>query len=42
MPLLLLLSQILVADPQKRCSLADICAHPWFLDKLPAGTLEVN
>ena len=34
--------QILVADPSKRCSLADVCAHPWFLEKLPPGTLEGN
>ena len=30
------LPQILVPDPSKRCSVADIVSHPWFQDKLPS------
>lgn len=37
-----LLRRILVADPARRASIADIQAHPWFRQDLPPGSLEYN
>lgn len=37
-----LLRGLLTADPAKRLTVAQVQAHPWFLQDLPAGALEVN
>ena len=37
-----LLTQMLTADPEKRIRVAGIMQHPWFLQDLPVGTLDVN
>lgn len=37
-----LLRKMLTADPVKRISIAEIQQHPWFLQDLPVGTLDVN
>lgn len=37
-----LLSRLLVADPKTRMRLPEILQHPWFLDALPAGALQMN
>ncbi len=37
-----LISKILVADPQRRATIKDIIAHPWFSKGLPRGVLEMN
>ena len=34
--------RLLVADPQQRLSMQGIKEHPWFLDQLPAGSLQMN
>lgn len=37
-----ILSKILVADPQERLSIREIQQHPWYLQDLPDGVLEMN
>jgi serine/threonine protein kinase len=37
-----LLARLLVADPVKRISLQNILSHPWFLETLPPGALNMN
>ena len=37
-----LLRGLLTADPAKRLTVAQVQSHPWFLQDLPAGALEVN
>lgn len=37
-----LVSKILVADPKKRLTVAEIAAHPWFTQGLSANVLEFN
>jgi len=37
-----LLTRLLVADPDKRISLQGILGHPWFLETLPSGALNMN
>ncbi|KAK9809250.1 hypothetical protein WJX72_012085 [[Myrmecia] bisecta] len=37
-----LMTRVLVADPDKRLSMEEIRAHPWFLHQLPEGALEMN
>ncbi len=37
-----LLAQLLVADPAKRISLADVQRHPWFTRDLPPGVAGMN
>ena len=37
-----LLRGMLVADPARRLTLAQVQAHPWFLEDLPAGVAALN
>ena len=37
-----LLECILVADPEKRITMADIQRHPWFTRDLPEGVAHMN
>jgi serine/threonine-protein kinase SRK2 len=37
-----LLQRILVADPAKRITMADIQRHPWFTRDLPEGVAQMN
>lgn len=37
-----LLSGMLVADPRRRLTLAQVQRHPWFVEDLPAGVAELN
>ena len=37
-----LLSKILVPDPSKRITIAEIQSHPWYLKDLPPGVAEMN
>lgn len=37
-----LLRGLLTANPAKRLTVAQVQSHPWFLQDLPAGALEVN
>ena len=37
-----LLSQLLVADPARRISLAELQRHPWFRRDLPPGVAGMN
>jgi serine/threonine protein kinase len=37
-----LLRRILVPSPRQRYGIKDILLHPWFVDKLPPGALELN
>lgn len=37
-----LLSKILVPDPSKRITIAEIQQHPWYLKDLPPGVAEMN
>ncbi len=37
-----LLKKVLMADPAQRLTIQGIMQHPWFLQDLPAGALEVN
>lgn len=37
-----LFSRIFVADPSQRLSLSELMQHPWFLESLPSGVLEMN
>ena len=34
--------RLLVADPKQRLSMEGIKKHPWFLEQLPAGSLQMN
>lgn len=34
--------RLLVADPKQRLSMEGIKKHPWFLEHLPAGSLQMN
>lgn len=40
--LLDLIARLLTIDPGTRATLADVKAHPWFVEGLPEGALEVN
>jgi serine/threonine-protein kinase SRK2 len=37
-----LIEGLLVADPAKRLTIADIYQHPWFLVDLPQGATQMN
>lgn len=37
-----LLRGVLVADPSRRLTLAQVQSHPWFLEDLPAGVAALN
>jgi serine/threonine protein kinase len=37
-----LLRKVLMADPAQRLTIQGIMQHPWFLQDLPVGALEVN
>lgn len=37
-----LLSKILVDNPQERLSMKEIQQHPWYLQDLPEGVMDMN
>jgi serine/threonine-protein kinase SRK2 len=37
-----LLARMLTADPAARASLAEVAAHPWFVEDLPPGVSDLN
>lgn len=37
-----MLTKVLVAEPAQRMSMEDIKCHPWFLEGLPPGALDMN